>query len=101
MNKFKGWNHPLCVIPPTDKEFKEANPLSSDTISEAIKHVTDGDKIYVASAFEYKEMLIIGKYTITRYRDNDYWIEEEGGEGMQVFEKNFIDLINKFYEEEF
>ena len=46
------------------------------------------------------EMITIGKYTISRY-ENDYWIEEEGGEGMQVFEKNMIDLIDRFYQEEF
>lgn len=48
-----------------------------------------------------EEVLTVGKYTIRRYHDPDYWIEEEGGEGMQVFEKNFIKLIDDFYKEEF
>jgi len=53
------------------------------------------------SAREREETLTVGKYTITRYHAPDYWIECEDGEGMQVFEKNMIDLIDKFYKEEF
>lgn len=48
-----------------------------------------------------KEVLTVGQYTITRYHDPDYWIEKDDGEGMQVFEKNMIDLIDKFYQDEF
>jgi|GEM_PF-7043008 len=47
-----------------------------------------------------KEILVVGEYTITRYNDNDYWIEHDG-EGMQVFAHNFEELIDNFYKEEF
>jgi len=48
-----------------------------------------------------EEVLTVGEYTITRYNDNDYWIEHETGEGMQVFAHNFEKLIDEFYKEEF
>jgi hypothetical protein len=51
--------------------------------------------------FERYEVLTVGKYTITHYYDDDYWIEEDDGEGMQVFAHNFEKLIDDFYKEEF
>ncbi len=46
------------------------------------------------------ERLDVGKYIITRYYE-DYWIENESGEGMQVFKHNFEKLIDDYYKSEF
>ena len=42
----------------------------------------------------------VGEYWISR-RGEDYWIEHESGEGMQVFRVNFEKLISDFYKQEF
>ena len=55
----------------------------------------------MADELDQEEVLTVGKYTISRFYAPDYWIEEEGGEGMQVFEKNMIELIDAFYKAEF
>lgn len=47
------------------------------------------------------ERLEVGKYTITKYQDEDFWIKHESGEGMQVFKRVFEKLIDDFYKNEF
>ena len=47
------------------------------------------------------QWLQVGEYIISRYHDEDYWIEYRTGEGMQVFRKNFEDLIDRFFKEYF
>ena len=42
----------------------------------------------------------VGEYWISR-RGEEYWIEHESGEGMQVFRVNFEKLISDFYKQEF
>jgi len=49
---------------------------------------------------EKEQYLEVGEYTITRH-DDDYFIENNEGEGMQVFWLNFERLIDKFFREEF
>lgn len=46
------------------------------------------------------ESLVVGEYIITRYNE-DYWIENESGEGMQVFKYNFEKLIDEYFKSEF
>jgi len=47
------------------------------------------------------ERLEVGQYTITRFQDVDYWIENESGEGMQLFAHNFEKMIDDMFTEEF
>lgn len=45
--------------------------------------------------------LYVGPYRITQFGEDDFWIEHESGEGMQVFKVNFERLIDEFYKAEF
>ncbi len=48
------------------------------------------------------ELLIVGEYEIRRFNGGeDYWIEHESGEGMQVFCKNFEKIIEDYFKSEF
>ena len=48
------------------------------------------------------EFLIVGEYEIRRFNNtDDYWIEKEDGEGMQVFKKNFEKPIDDYFKSEF
>lgn len=46
------------------------------------------------------EILTVGEYTITRFNEDDYWIENETGEGMQIFAYNFEQFIDSFFKSE-
>ena len=46
-------------------------------------------------------LIIADKYTITRFSDNSFWIEQKDGEGMEVHENVLLKLIDKFYSENF
>ncbi len=45
--------------------------------------------------------LTIGDYTLTRLDDDSVWLEHESGEGMQVWNNDFADLIEKHFKEYF
>ena len=47
------------------------------------------------------EVLIVGKYTITRWINDDYYIGHYSGEGMQISKDKFEKLIDDFYKDEF
>ena len=47
------------------------------------------------------ELLTVGEYAITSYNSEDYWIENEAGEGMQVFRANFERFIDDLFRSEF
>ncbi len=89
------WTMPAWAVDRWKKQMETSYSELSESEQESDRN--EADKFLGV----IKEMLTVGKYTIRRYHDSDYWIEEEGGEGMQVFEKNFIKLIDDFYKEEF
>lgn len=45
--------------------------------------------------------LRIGNYWLSRFGREDFWIEHESGEGMQVTRKVMEELIHAFYKENF
>ena len=47
------------------------------------------------------EFLMAGKYKITRYSGDDYWIQNDLGEGMQCRKVKFEKLIDDFFNSEF
>lgn len=53
------------------------------------------------TAPEIQQFIVVGDYTISRYGDEDYWIERSSGEGMQVFKLNLEKLIADYYASEF
>lgn len=48
-----------------------------------------------------EERLTVGDYTITRMENGDYWIGDEGGEGMQTPRVKFEQLIQDYYTADF
>jgi len=47
------------------------------------------------------EALHVGEYTVRPFGDDDFWIENSSGEGMQVFRLNFERLIDAYFQSEF
>lgn len=42
-----------------------------------------------------------GKFELTRLEDRSWWLENEDGEGMQVWDNDLTELFTKFWGENF
>lgn len=60
-------------------------------------------KLQSISAFINKSIgnIEVGPYEIRQLQDGSYWIEHESGEGMQTAANGLIELIDKFYKDNF
>ena len=74
-------------------------PIETDCTEEQCPNYYCSDECVKSS--EILERIIVGQYTITKYKNGDFWISHESGEGMQVFRINFEKLIDEFYKAEF
>lgn len=64
---------------------------------------TEGERCIYETAIQVvqKRGVDIGKFNIRPWRDNSLWIENEDGEGMQVWHDQLEAVIQKFWDQHF